>query len=254
MGLELVAIAGPQSGQTFNIANGLKIGRRRCEIILDDAGVSTLHAEIVGHNDKYTIRDLNSKNGLLVKGERQTEVALTPGVILQIGTGLFEVRVLETTRAQRTKVVQKQGQDSQVFEFAQIELENTSSPPVIPEITFRDKLREIAAGLENKANVLVPFETLLTLTFVAGLQTETVWTLTYGPRSCGAGSLDLTIYEPGAPDICFEIVPTPRGLELKTGHKNIVKVNGDSNSLHVLKKGDIITILNSKLEVDFIYQ
>ncbi len=50
-------------------AQGGTIGRSRdCDIVLDDAGVSRRHAEIMPGPDGWTVADLGSTNGLLVNG------------------------------------------------------------------------------------------------------------------------------------------------------------------------------------------
>ncbi|MGR8931778.1 MAG: FHA domain-containing protein [Gammaproteobacteria bacterium] len=48
-----------------------RIGRNRDnDIVIENAGVSGNHAEIIKNDDRYRIYDLNSKNGVFVNGER----------------------------------------------------------------------------------------------------------------------------------------------------------------------------------------
>ncbi len=49
--------------------SGAVIGRsRQCDIVLDDAGISRRHAEIVPQGGAWVLRDLGSTNGVLVDG------------------------------------------------------------------------------------------------------------------------------------------------------------------------------------------
>jgi len=57
-----------------------RIGRNRDnDVVIDNIGVSGIHAEIIRNDDQYTIRDLNSKNGVYVNGERVSEKKLNFG-------------------------------------------------------------------------------------------------------------------------------------------------------------------------------
>src|SRR5581483_10992406 len=51
---------------------------------------------------------------------------------------------------------------------------------------------------------LAPLDPALVLDFVRGMQAPQQWILGYGPRKIGGASLDLPIWEPGAPADCFE--------------------------------------------------
>jgi pSer/pThr/pTyr-binding forkhead associated (FHA) protein len=57
---------------------------RDCTIVLDSPGISAKHAEIVQENGKFTLRDLNSKNGIFVNREKVFEKVLAHGDNLQI--------------------------------------------------------------------------------------------------------------------------------------------------------------------------
>lgn len=104
----------------------------------------------------------------------------------------------------------------------------------------------------NSRKTLIPLSPALILEFQRGPQLHTKWTLGYGPRKVGARCMDLPIFEPGAPDVCFEIIPTPQGIIFKTTHPDKVLLNGkkvDNKMLHV---GDSIRINETVIEVDFI--
>jgi hypothetical protein len=86
---------------------------------------------------------------------------------------------------------------------------------------------------------------------VRGVQANSKWVLGFGPRKIGASSLDLPIWEPGAPAVCFEILPSSDGLIFKTAHPDIVLLNGAGVDSEVLRLGDTIRIMDTIIEVDF---
>ncbi len=232
----IVAQTGPQQGQRFDIAPGMKIGRAGADIILDDVRVSNLHARIEDRDGDLVVIDQGSKNGLRLDGRRVPEVLIREDQIFQIGS--FEFLVISNDQ---TKVT------------------GSGTAAVLPlfQQPVKTPLEETLEGLivlEAKNNIrsLALFDPQLKLTFLRGLQISQSFLLGYGPRHCGSQSLDLQLYEPTAPALCFEILPTPRGATLKTSHSDLVKVNGFSAATHLLKPKDLISVVDSVIEVDFI--
>jgi len=67
-------------------ADGLTIGRSTdAGLILDDSSASRLHARITRESGRYTVRDLNSGNGLYVNGERVMQQVLVNRDRIQVG-------------------------------------------------------------------------------------------------------------------------------------------------------------------------
>ena len=96
-----------------------------------------------------------------------------------------------------------------------------------------------------------PLNPRVKLTFFRGTQAETEWELGYGPRTAGATSMDLPIWEPGAPSgDCFVISPGEKGPLFSTKFPYIVKINGKSVEEVTLKSGDIISIVDTEIEVE----
>lgn len=60
-----------------------------CEIVLDDADCSRQHAEFVRDADGVTVRDLGSKNGVVVGERRVTERRLRDGDQVQLGRSVL---------------------------------------------------------------------------------------------------------------------------------------------------------------------
>lgn len=67
------------------------IGRdtKKCQIILDDPEVSTVHAVIRKTNIEVTLEDLNSSNGTILNGERINKIQLNAGDEFVIGSTSF---------------------------------------------------------------------------------------------------------------------------------------------------------------------
>jgi diguanylate cyclase (GGDEF)-like protein len=89
----VLVLSGPLSGQFYKIPrNGGVIGRDPdVEIRVPDPGISRRHAEILRDNDgHYVLRDLESRYGVYVEGEKITEQRVSDGDRLQLSgeTGL----------------------------------------------------------------------------------------------------------------------------------------------------------------------
>ncbi|NVJ06340.1 FHA domain-containing protein [Myxococcus sp. AM001] len=90
----LLLLTGPSAGRRHDVLAEATIGRSpSCEIPLDDHQVSRKHALISVLDGQSCIRDLRSRNGTFVNGERLVgEVVLKPGDQVRVGatTALFE--------------------------------------------------------------------------------------------------------------------------------------------------------------------
>lgn len=71
------------------------IGRdpSKCQIVLNDSEVSTVHAVITKNNIMLTLEDLNSSNGTLHKGDRINKVMLSHNDEFVIGGVTFTVKI-----------------------------------------------------------------------------------------------------------------------------------------------------------------
>ena len=91
---QLRLVHGVSSSQRNIIGVGtepITIGREPGEkrIALDDAEVSRRHAEVISEGDGWRIRDLGSRNGTFVDGERRDEAPLSDGTVVRIGRNLL---------------------------------------------------------------------------------------------------------------------------------------------------------------------
>jgi len=77
--------SGPHKGERFTLLPPCTIGRRDCDLILDDRLISRRHAEIKMVSDQLVIEDLASTNGTRVNGKAITRKQLNPNDLISIG-------------------------------------------------------------------------------------------------------------------------------------------------------------------------
>ncbi len=232
MSLAIKALTGPVKDQIFPLIEGLTVGRQGAGIALNDGKVSSLHARFVRHEmGNWTIEDNNSKNGVRVDGEKVASLDLVVGALFMIGDTQFVVVELS---AEPVVDIPKPAKKQRYWY------------DVLAE--YLDKNKD---EFEDKPKGLSVLEPALVLEFVRGVQATSKWVLGFGPRKVGAASLDLPIWEPGAPAVCFEILPSSDGLVFKTAHPDIVLLNGAGVDSEVLRMGDTIRIMDTIIEVDF---
>jgi len=326
MGLKIRGLSGPAKNQVFVLKDGLKFGRSKGDVRLDDPKVSSLHAFIQSIDNGYVLHDNGSKNGIRSNGERVEVLVLQPGIKFKIGTSEFQVEEASQLPSKPSKPQKAAGRqgislDLDTEEPGPLETAELESPSVptdktvatvfsplpaddqtavsqhpdaqvpeqkmdfdVPEnLDFSaaseavsasisptrtqldrpegpkkwndvlgDFATQILAKIENQPKALIALDPPLALSFTRGSQIETRWVLGYGPRKVGAGIADLPIYEPGAPDVCFEVIPTPDGLTFRTDHPNLVLFNGQSHGMRKLSQGDEISIGETRIEIEFL--
>ena len=74
------------------LKKSLLVGRREsCDIVLRFSNVSAQHCELNINDGFWYVRDLNSRNGVKVNGNRVTEKRIDPGDVLAIAKHAYEV-------------------------------------------------------------------------------------------------------------------------------------------------------------------
>ena len=75
------------------LKKSLLVGRREsCDIVLRFSNVSAHHCQLTINGGYWSVRDLNSRNGVKVNGMRVTEKRIDPGDILSIAKHRYEVK------------------------------------------------------------------------------------------------------------------------------------------------------------------
>lgn len=85
--------SGSLQGKTFTVTAPCTIGRKECDLILDDRLVSRRHAKLKIAENMVIIEDLASKNGTRVNGEKTVNSPLVPNDLVSIGP--INLRILE---------------------------------------------------------------------------------------------------------------------------------------------------------------
>ena len=236
MSLKFVVLNGKDEGTEYPLTDGATLGRVNCDISLEDPKISHNHGKIERSEGDLWLVDLGSTNGLKLKGRKVARVLLKPGVVVQVG---------------RTRLKVESSQEQ-------------SAPPhppgtllemdvVLPERGWdeflEDFTRELLPSVRDEASAIAAFDRTVELEVTRGIQRGTRWEMGYGPRIIGALSTEFAIFEPGAPDSCFELIPEGRTVRFMTSHPRQVLLNGESVSTSILKNGDKISILGTLIEV-----
>ncbi len=84
---EVSVESGPDKGVTARLDDGaLVVGSApECDVVLHDETVSGRHCEIISRGDRVLVRDLGSRNGVLISGVRVVEAFLDANAMLQLG-------------------------------------------------------------------------------------------------------------------------------------------------------------------------
>ena len=94
MKAELIPI-GPFAAHSSLVLDRLPavLGRdAHVDVHLDDQCVSRVHCEVSDLNGTLVVRDLGSKHGTYVNGEKVTQASLLPGDRLMVGLSSFEAQ------------------------------------------------------------------------------------------------------------------------------------------------------------------
>ena len=89
----LKVVSGSREGLNIPLSSSepLIIGRRRGDLLLDDAMCSSTHAQIIPREDGWLLQDLGSTNGTYIRLKDQT--AVSSGDLLLLGQQLFRVHL-----------------------------------------------------------------------------------------------------------------------------------------------------------------
>ncbi|MCK9523057.1 MAG: FHA domain-containing protein [Proteobacteria bacterium] len=87
----LIMLQGPAPGREYPLeANLYVIGRStEANLNIDDASISRAHARMDGDDNRWTISDLDSINGIQVNGSKKDDYLLKSGDIIELGTVRF---------------------------------------------------------------------------------------------------------------------------------------------------------------------
>lgn len=226
MSLNFIVKEGPRKGDEFRLATGFNIGRNRANISLRDAKISSHHAKIMEDSSgRLILEDAGSANGIWVNEIKVQSVELKPGLVIRMGDTILEVRDdfdLGLSEADRDTW------QGQLWTYLKGSVEQLAKEIASPGMLF---------------------EVPLILEFIRGPQFGLTWTLAYGPRKIGAGSSDLPIDDPNAPEVCFELVPEGKYTSFRTIHPQFVRLNERTVETERLQDGDIILFGDNEIRI-----
>jgi pSer/pThr/pTyr-binding forkhead associated (FHA) protein len=237
-------IDGPLKGSRTPLQDGLTLGRRGCDVNLDDSKVSSKHARVEQRPDgALWMIDLGSANGIRLEGKRASEVHLVPGASFRLGRTRFQV--LESG------AFAEPGLQTQVKNLIKKAKNGKPWRDQIIHLSERG-IREAEIGRKRESE-LVPFSRSIRMVFKKGMQSGTDWTLGYGPREAGASSVDLPLFEPGLPPKCFRVLPKGPEVVIRITTEALGKIllNGKRIETAFLKEGDVLDIGNTRIEISF---
>ena len=103
-------IGNGRSEREILLVGNITIGRDpACHVSEPDPLLSRRHAEIIANVHGVSVRDLNSRNGILVNGEKTREQVLLPGDLVQLGH--LQLRYVEEYSARAADGMASRGMD-----------------------------------------------------------------------------------------------------------------------------------------------
>jgi hypothetical protein len=229
MALYLEISDGPSAGQRYRLNLGVRIGRGKADILINDPKISSTHAQVEkDKNGQLILVDRDSANGLVIGSTRVKKVILKQGVRFIMGNTSL-------------RVVQLFGEDQPDEEKAPQDWRETLTTQ-IPKIQTTNRPTPIAIGA---------FVPALRLDFRKGNQPPEKMIIGYGPRKAGSEGLDIEIHDSQAPSVAFELIPVDGNARYVTQHPKTVLLNGNSISSDILNEGDRIEIGKTVITIKF---
>lgn len=267
MAIYLKVKAGPDAGKTVEMQEGVTLGRSsNANFTFQDPKMSGRHVKVVKSGNELLLVDMGSKNGFRIDGRKTTNTPFISGSSLRIGNTEFEVIIEgdgeielidgppEPPKLSPLPKVDSEAPTEKVeIDLATIVAEPPKPKPVRPKWHeyFVQFVLSSMSKIKSKPRELRPFRRLVKLSVMSGIQTETTWTLGYGPRLVGPQSCDVVIEDPGAPPICFSVTPDSDSVIFSTERPDVVRLNDQTIRTDTLKEGDVISFANTSIQFGF---
>jgi pSer/pThr/pTyr-binding forkhead associated (FHA) protein len=88
----LQGISGTMAGRNFPISKAMTVGRKDCDITIDNTMISSRHAKLDLDDQILSVKDLGSTNGTFVNGRPITEAILEAGDEIKFDKIVFTVK------------------------------------------------------------------------------------------------------------------------------------------------------------------
>lgn len=244
MDLFIEIIDGPLKGTRTQLRDGLTLGRRDCDLNIDDSKVSSKHAQVEERPDgSFWLVDLGSSNGIRIDGKRAQEVRLQPNESFRLG---------------RTRL-QVLGAGVAAFDGLQTQVKDVFKKAKGGQKSWREQIVHLTErGLretepKKRPNEIAPFPRAIKMSFRKGMQSGTEWVLGYGPRDVGASSVDLPLFEPGLAARCFRLVGQDDEIVIRVQDEMFGKIllYGKRFESAYLRAGDVLELGNTQIFVSY---
>ncbi|MFN8944551.1 MAG: FHA domain-containing protein [Pseudobdellovibrionaceae bacterium] len=233
-------------GAKVKIYDGFTIGRTNADFTIRDKKLSSLHAKIeVTADNRLTLVDQDSSNGIVINERKVRSVVMFPNVMFIVGK--TKVRVFESLSDGLVEGLRFANWSDELRGQIRIFLEKQAEK--IGDITAGSPFIPVKNGPYKSE--LLPFVEALRLRFTAGLQSDEELTLGYGPRRAGFHHFDISLLEPDCPDELFELRPGALGIELICFDSDFLRVNGKTVSKKQLRDGDTLDFGRSQIQISF---
>ena len=182
--------------------------------------------------------------------KKTKQIILRPGVEFQLGQTKIRVEAFEKTRKpQPVEDLPPLPENAPTPETEAEEVEPIEVPPPEWPDFFHDFVSSTRSKIKDKQKDLIPFPGMLQLKFLRGPHIDTVWSMGYGPRIVGRGSLDFPLYDDDVPDLAFRIRSKGADILIETPHSKLVRLNEKFVSTEELSDGDLISVGTSLIQV-----
>lgn len=221
MRLYLEFTEGPIEGKKFSLTTTTSLGRGEANIQINDPKLSVIHAFFKYSERKgWKVIDNKSRNGIWVNGYKEIEYVISDGSVLQVGSNKIVCRIVDSGKLKLSGV-------------------------------FKAWLDSMVQDLKNGKNPKVAVKPEMRLKVIQGAQFGETWDIFYGPREAGREHSDICLFEERAPEKAFKIEMKGHYAYFATEHENIVKINNLSLKSKQFAPGDVISIGESLLLVEF---
>jgi hypothetical protein len=221
MRLYLEVLEGDNQGHKYSLTAETSLGRKGADIELADPRLSSIHA-IFSYSESqgWVVADNKSRNGVWVNGLKEVKMVLKDGDIIQLGGVKLVCRMVD-------------------------------AEPVRFSDEFQIWTQSLVKQVRNSPPPLSELKPPMRLKVIQGVQYGQSWDIHYGPRVAGKENLDICLHEELAPKDCFYINVKSKYAYFATEHESLVKLNDQSVKAQQFKPGDIITIGESQILVEF---
>lgn len=220
MRIEIEVLDGPEQGKKISLRQGLVLGSKGADFLIQDPQVADQHAVITfDQKNTWNIECLGALSLRLGTVEK-SRASLMPGLIFHLGQTGFKV------------VPKKQSQDLPWKESLKQWLSQQQVSKVKTDIFF----------------YLHPVR----LNFVQGPQFGEFYTLSYGPREIGYNSLDIDLKDPNSPTLAVKFLQEGDKVVVENFSTNQSLINDNYFDKHFVNNGDRLTVGSSVIELSIL--